>query len=136
MRSLIVEDENFGREMIKHLMTEFTNDVDTATNGAEAVQMFTRALNDGRPYRLICLDIVMPVMDGQEALKRMRQYERESGTPDSQAAVIIMTTALDSLQEIKEAIWQGECNDYLVKPISQTDLLALMQKYELIDQAG
>jgi len=136
MRCLIVEDENFGREMIKHLLAEYSDDVDTATNGAEAVQMFTQALNEGRPYRLICLDIVMPVMDGQEALKRMRQFEKESGIPDSQAAVIIMTTALDSLQEIKEAIWQGECNDYLVKPIEPANLLNLMHKYKLIDQTG
>jgi two-component system chemotaxis response regulator CheY len=74
----------------------------------------------------------MPVMNGQQALKEMRRLERDAGIPGGRAAVIIMTTALSSVQEIEEAIWEGDCNDYLVKPIAQADLLALLNKYNLI----
>jgi two-component system chemotaxis response regulator CheY len=133
MRCLIVEDEDFGREMLKCLLSEYSDSVATAKNGVEAVQQFELALRAQQPYRLVCLDIMMPLMDGQEALKRIRNLEKDAGIPRDQASVIIMTTALDSLQEIEEAIWQGECNDYLVKPISQADLVALMNKYKLID---
>lgn len=133
MRCLVVEDEDFGREMIKCLLMDYADSIDTANNGAEAVQQFERALLDGRPYNLVCLDIMMPVMDGQEALKRMRQLEKGSGNPAAKPAVIIMTTALDSLQEIQEAIWQGDCDDYLVKPISQDDLVALLHKFRLAE---
>ncbi len=132
MRCLVVEDDDFGREMVTCILSEYAEVVDTARDGAEGLQQFVRAAHEGRPYRLICLDIMMPVMDGQEALRRMRHFEKESGIPSSQAAVIIMTTALDSLEEIQSAIWQGECNDYMVKPISQADLLALLNKYKLI----
>jgi len=129
---LVVEDDDFGREMIACILSEYAECVDTTRDGAEGLQQFARALREGRPYHLICLDIMMPVMDGQEALRRMRHTEKESGVPTSQAAVIIMTTALDSLEEIQNAIWDGECNDYMVKPISQADLLALLNKYKLI----
>lgn len=133
MRCLIVEDEDFGREMLKCLLSEYSEGIDTARNGAEAMQLFEMALRDNQPYQLICLDIMMPVMDGQEALKKMRHLEKEAAIPNDQAAIIIMTTALDSLQEIEKAIWEGECNDYLVKPIAQADLVALMHKYKLIN---
>jgi two-component system chemotaxis response regulator CheY len=43
-----------------------------------------------------------------------------------------MTTALSSVEEIQKAIWQGDCNNYLVKPISQADLVTLLNKYKLI----
>lgn len=136
MRCLVVEDEDFGREMIKCLLTDYADSIDTANNGAEAVQQFEQALSEGRPFHLVCLDILMPVMDGQEALKRMRQLEKGSTPPATKPAVIIMTTALDSLQEIQEAIWQGDCDDYLVKPISQDDLVALLHKFRLTERAA
>jgi two-component system chemotaxis response regulator CheY len=133
MRCLIVEDEDFGREMLKCLLADYSKSIDTARNGADALQRFELALRDKNPYHFICLDIMMPVMDGQEALKRMRHLEKEASIPHDQAAIIVMTTALDSLQEIEKAIWEGDCNDYLVKPVSQADLIALMRKYKLID---
>lgn len=135
MRCLVVEDDDFGREMLACILTEHAEVVDTARDGAEGLQQFVQALHEGRPYHLICLDIVMPVMDGQEALRRIRHLEKEAGITRSQGAVIIMTTALDSLEEIQSAIWQGDCNDYMVKPISQADLVALLSKYKLISPA-
>ncbi|MBI2353651.1 MAG: response regulator [Deltaproteobacteria bacterium] len=136
MRCLVVEDEDFGRELVKCLLMDYAESIDTANNGAEAVEQFERALHEGRPYQLVCLDIMMPIMDGQEALKRMRQLEKGAVPPAGKPAVIIMTTALDSLQEIQEAIWQGDCDDYLVKPISQADLVALLHKFKLTDRVA
>jgi two-component system chemotaxis response regulator CheY len=132
MKCMVVEDDDFGREMVTCMLSEYAETIDTARDGAEAVQQFARALHDKSPYQLVCLDIMMPVMDGQEALKRMRHLEKEAGISPSQASVIIMTTALDSAEDIQNAIWQGDCTDYMVKPISQTDLVALLNKYKLI----
>ncbi|HXE94855.1 MAG TPA: response regulator [Dongiaceae bacterium] len=132
MKCLIVDDDSFGRELLTYFLSEYAEIMDTAENGVEAVKLFTRSLQEGRPYNLVCLDILMPVMNGQEALKQMRSLERESDIPITEMSVIIMTTALNSLQEIKEAIWQGDCNNYLVKPIAQADLVSLLNKYNLI----
>jgi len=132
MRCLVVDDESFGREMLSCYLAEYAEVVDTAQDGAEAVKLFNQALQDGKPYHFICLDILMPVMNGQEALKQMRDLESDLGIGKNREAIIIMTTALSSLEEIKKAIWQGDCNNYLVKPISQSDLVALLNKYNLI----
>ena len=132
MRCLVVDDDSFGRELLASFLTEYAETVDTAQDGAEAVRLFQQALQEGRPYHFICLDILMPVLNGQEALKQMRALERDAGGGNNQEAIIIMTTALNSHEEIQKAIWQGDCNNYLVKPISQADLLALLNKYKLI----
>lgn len=131
MKCLIAEDEDSSREVIKCLLEGYSDIIDTARNGEEGVRLFEQALKEGHPYDLVCLDILMPLMDGQEALKRMRLLESQSCPPATKAAVIIMTTAVDSVQEIKEAIWQGNCNGYLLKPISQADLVTLLDKYNL-----
>lgn len=131
MKCLIAEDEDSSLEFMKSLLEGYSDIIHTAKNGAEGVALFEQALKEGRPYDLVCLDILMPLMDGQEALKRMRNLE-SSSIPPTDAAVIIMTTAVDSIQEIKEAIWQGNCNDYLLKPVSQANLAALLDKYHLI----
>lgn len=132
MRCLVVDDDSFGRELLTSFLTEYAEVVDTAQDGAEAVRLFNQALRDGRPYHFICLDILMPVMNGQDALKQMRTIERDLGVVNNLEAIIIMTTALSSLEEIQKAIWHGDCNNYLVKPISQADLVALLKKYNLI----
>jgi two-component system chemotaxis response regulator CheY len=132
MKCLIVDDDSVGRELLAHFLSEYAEIIDTAEDGAEAVKLFARSLQEGHPYNLVCLDILMPVMNGQEALKQMRCLERESDIPNTKMSVIIMTTALSSLQEIKEAIWQGDCNNYLVKPIAQADLVSLLSTYKLI----
>lgn len=131
MKCLIVDDDFFGRELLTCILTDYADVIDVAKDGAEAVTQFTDALQGGAPYDLVCLDILMPVMNGQQALKEMRRLEKEASSANARA-VIIMTTAVSSVQEIEEAIWEGDCNDYLVKPISQADMLALLNKYKLI----
>ena len=130
MRCLIVEDVEFEREMMEFFLEEYA-ETDSACNGEEAVELFSRALTEGRPYQLVCLDILMPKMNGQEALKRIRRIEA-AGDGAGQKAVIIMTTAMNSREDIEEALWEGDCTDYLVKPIILDDLVALMRRYNLI----
>lgn len=130
MKCLIVDDECTGVELLKCYLHEHAKTIDTANNGVEAVSLFATALEKGEPYRLVCLDILMPVMNGQEALKQMRSLEQEFN--QKAPAVIIMTTALNSVQEIQEAILQGDCNNYLIKPISKIDLVKILKRYNLI----
>ena len=66
-----------------------------AVGGREALEAFKMALKDKQPYNLICLDIMMPEMDGQEVLKEIRRTEDELGISGCDRAKIIMTTALD-----------------------------------------
>jgi len=132
MKCLIADDDSFGRELLSCFLSDYASSIDTAENGICAVQLFSDALEEGNPYEFVCLDILMPEMDGQEALLKMRQLESEAGLTSNEAAIIVMTTALSSVQEIQKAIWQGDCNNYLVKPIAQSDLVALLKSYKLV----
>src|ERR1035437_2510218 len=105
-----------------------------AMNGKEAVNAVNAALQSGNPYDLICLDIMMPEMDGQEALKRIRQLEAEAGVTAEKRAKVIMTTALADRGTVLEAI-QSQCDYFLVKPIDSRALLDELRRLGLIPQA-
>ena len=134
MKCLIVDDDSFGREMLRSILAEYADTIDTARDGAEALELFSQALAGGAPYDLVCLDILMPVMNGHDALKFMRGKEKEAGVRENREAVIVMTTALNSLEDIKEALWQGDCNNYLVKPVSRNDVQNLVLNYRLTNR--
>jgi len=131
MRSLIAEDDFTSRKLLQKILSEF-GESDVAVNGKEAVEAFNDALDGGQPYDLICLEIMMPEMDGQEVLKRVRQREKESGVRQPNEVKVVMTTALDSPREVIEAYYRGGCTPYLVKPIEKRKLIEVLKHYQLI----
>ncbi|MBU5635149.1 response regulator [Geomonas sp. Red69] len=130
MKCLIIEDNEFLREGLI-MFLQGVAEIETAGNGREGVDRFTSALQQGHPFDLVLLDIVMPEMDGQQALKLMRQAEKADGGVGPKS-VIIMTTALNSPANMEEAMWDGDCSDYLVKPVSRSDLMAMLQRHGLL----
>ncbi|MBF0272473.1 MAG: response regulator [Magnetococcales bacterium] len=133
MNVLIVEDIEENRIILARFLTSYAQ-CDMAKNGQEAVHLFETALRNGSPYDLVLLDIVMPVMDGQAALKQMRAMEQEFRNPHDPETVILMTTSVDAQSEIVEALEQGHCTDYLNKPISRAKLLVKLSELKLIPQ--
>lgn len=131
MRCLIVEDNEFAREGLRFFLADHA-EIETAVNGREAVERFKGALVEKNPFHLVLLDIVMPEMDGQQALKLIRQAEKQNEVAPEQKAVIIMTTALNSPENMEEALWEGDCTDYLVKPVVRADLMAMLRRYHLL----
>ena len=67
MRILLAEDNFVTRKLMVAILSQY-GECDVAVDGMEAVDAFLMALEDGKPYDLICLDIMMPVMDGFQAL--------------------------------------------------------------------
>ena len=131
MRCLIVEDNELAREGLKFFLAEHA-EIEIAVNGREGVERYRKALAEQNPFDLVLLDIIMPEMDGQQALKLIREVEKVSGVTPEQKAVIIMTTALNSPENMQEALWDGDCTDYLVKPIVRADLMAMLRGYRLL----
>ena len=127
---LIVEDDLTSRLLMLKLMERY-GDCHVAVNGREALQAVTAALDGGQPYDLVCLDIMMPEMDGQTALRGIRAAEEARGIPRGRRVRVVMTTALGHEASITTAI-QGQCDGYLVKPIDMTRLVALLQQWQLI----
>ena len=120
MRILVVEDDFLSRRILTKLLAPY-GECEVAVNGSEAVDAFAVALSEGQPYALICLDIMMPEIDGQEVLKIIRQKESEAGIAPRQEVKILMTSALDKPRDVFEAYTSG-CTSYLAKPIDQMRL--------------
>ncbi len=131
MKCLIVEDEPTARKLLETYLSDY-GDCSVAAEGHKAVQVFQEALEQGQPYDLICLDVMMPEMDGQEVLKTIRQIEQEHERNDTDRVKVIMTTALSHLRHIRKAFKTG-CEAYLVKPIRKEELLKKMRKFGLIE---
>ena len=130
MKTLIVEDDFTSRTILQSFLKDHgTSHI--AVNGKEAVEAVRLALDAGEPYNLICLDIMMPEMDGQQALKQIRALEEAQGILSSNGAKIIMTTVLGDMKNICAA-YSSLCDAYLVKPIGQKKLLQELRKLALI----
>lgn len=132
MRILIVEDEFTSRKLLTALLSDF-GQCDTASDGVECVETFQRALAEGKPYDLLCMDIMMPNKDGHQALKEIRAIENKQGILPSGEAKVIMVTALNDPKTVVKAYYKGGAAAYLPKPIEVESLYAILRDLALID---
>jgi two-component system chemotaxis response regulator CheY len=129
VKTLIVEDDFTSRLLLQEMLKPY-GAVHIAVNGQEAVEAFGAAMAAGEGYDLICLDIMLPEMDGYEALKQIRGIEESLGIPSHRGTKIIMTTALDHVKNVMQA-FHGLCDAYLVKPIDKAKLMEQLHQYAL-----
>jgi two-component system chemotaxis response regulator CheY len=106
-------------------------DCQAVQNGKEAVEAFRVAKAAGSGYDLICLDIEMPEMNGQATLKHIRALEQTYGVLRDKHVKVIMTTALDDVDNVMAA-YKGSCDAYLVKPFNPDRLVDQLRKLSLI----
>ena len=130
MRILIAEDDFASRKAILKFLSEY-GECDVTVDGMEAIDAFMMALEEDDPYDLICLDVMMPVMDGYQALVGIRKLEKERNIPEDKAVKVIMTTALNDEKNVKMAFELG-CTIYSGKPIDQARFEQALKKLELI----
>lgn len=133
MRALIVDDDFYCRSYLQEILHAYAY-CDIAVNGDEAIFAFRRAWAESKPYDLICLDLVMPEIDGHKALREIRAIEKEMGV--EQGAKIIITTVLDDTKETHDAFFLGEADTYLVKPIDEAVLVAELRKLGLLTRVA
>lgn len=126
MKTLIAEDDFGSRMMLQEVFKEY-GDVHVATNGKEAIDAARAAIEAHEPYDLICLDIIMPEVDGQEALKQIRDLERTRGLPFSQCSKVFMTSGVNTSRNILRA-FNSSCDAYLVKPLDIRKLKSQLLK--------
>ena len=132
MRCLIAEDHLLSRRVLKELLSP-EGDCDIAVNGQEAIDSFVLAHESKRPYDVIFMDIMMPEIDGLEALQSIRSLERQMKIPPNLAVKVIMTTALDDPHTVIKSFNECEADSFVVKPLSKQKIVTELQKLKLID---
>ena len=126
MKTLIVEDDFTSRLLLQEILKAH-GPTHTAVNGKEAVEAVDVAMKAGEPYDLICMDIMMPEMDGQTSLRQIRDLEAAQGIFSTDGAKVVMVTALGDIHSVARS-FNGLCDAYVVKPISRGKLLQSLRQ--------
>jgi two-component system chemotaxis response regulator CheY len=130
MKALIVEDDFTSRGLIE-MMFKKIGGVQIAVKRGDGGVGIKCASDAGEPYDVMCLDIMIPELDGHEVLRVIRMLEARSGVPESSGIKIIVTTAQRDVENVKKAI-QGKCDGYLLKPIDKPGLLDKLRTLKVI----
>jgi two-component system, chemotaxis family, chemotaxis protein CheY len=131
LRVLLVEDDFACRLLLQSFLSRY-GECHIAVNGREAVDAFRSALDANQAYDLICMDIMMPEMDGREAVRQVRALEDSRGIRSTRGVKIIMTTTVDEVKEVF-LCFRELCDAYLIKPIDLGQLLSQMKFYKLVE---
>jgi CheY-like chemotaxis protein len=116
LKILIVEDDEMSELFLRKVIKSYSKEILHTRTGVEAVE----ACRNNPDVDLILMDIRMPVMDGLEATRQIRQFNKE--------VIIIAQTAFGLTDDREKAIAAG-CNDYISKPVQRDQLIALLQNH-------
>lgn len=130
LKILIAEDDLISRKFLNKFLSQY-GECDIVVDGLEAIDAYLIAMREEQPYDLICLDIMMPKVDGVKVLKAIRDLEIQKGILPNKRAKVIMTTALSEAHFVQEAFKYG-CEAYASKPIETDKLTQVLKKLELI----
>jgi two-component system chemotaxis response regulator CheY len=130
MRTLIVEDDRTNQILLQSFLSRY-GECKVAANGKLALAAFSAAQKSGQGYDLICMDIMMPEMDGQAAIKEIRLLEEADGKSSADGVKIIMTTAATDTENVMQS-FSSSCDAYLFKPIDTGKLLGHIRDFHLI----
>jgi two-component system chemotaxis response regulator CheY len=127
---LIVEDDAISRKLMFNYLKDY-GDCSLTINGLEAVEAFKLALDESHPYDLICMDIMMPKLDGYKAFEEIRNIEIQYNIPKEKAVKVIMTSALNDGKNLKKSFEMG-CVAYAGKPINKAELIATIKELDIL----
>lgn len=130
MRILIVEDDLTSRRFLNKFLSQY-GECDVVVDGMEALDAYLISVKEKNTYDLICLDIMMPKVDGVKVLKAIRDFEKQRGVEQEKRVKIIITTALADTEFVKKAFELG-CEAYAAKPIDTDKLVEVMNKLGII----
>jgi len=130
MKTLVVEDDATSRLLLVQFLSEYGS-VDAVDNGESALELIERSLKEHLLFDLICLDIMLPGMDGQKILGLIRNAEERAGYQVGRGSKILMTTSLRDKDNILTA-FRSLCDGYLRKPFAKAALQEQLRTLTLI----
>jgi CheY-like chemotaxis protein len=123
--ALVVENDDDTRTMLAEMLRHAGYDVRTAPDGASGMSEFWRTVSDGRPARLVTMDVAMPGMDGLATAERIRRAEREQGLP---RAFIVGLTGYGEYLLSGEAVRRADFDVLETKPADPAKLVTIFKE--------
>ncbi len=133
MKSMIVDDDAFSRRILEKMLTPFGECV-AESEAVSALDAYLDALEENKPFNLICCDILMPLMDGHEFLAKVRKAESQARIPESRSVYVIMTSSAATPENVREALVKGRCKTFLVKPVDRDRLYKELLGLKLVSE--
>lgn len=130
MKILLAESDFGSRKASSRLLSQY-GECDVVVDGEEAVECFGMAIENNEPYDLACLDVFMPVMDGHQALKKIREIESQRNIPQENRIKVIMTSKQGLGHTPKEGYGAGD-EMFLIKPFNEGELQAALKELGLV----
>ena len=130
MKMLVVEDD-FTSRILMHKFLAPYGDVHIAIDGKEALEVVRKSYETKEPYRLICLDLMMPELDGLMVLEEIRTIEEELAIAEADRVRIIVATALSDSENVTTA-FNNKADAYMIKPLERAKLLHQLRKLDVI----
>ncbi|MBF0480578.1 MAG: response regulator [Desulfovibrionaceae bacterium] len=131
MRALIVEDDPVSRKHLEFILAPYAA-CETAEDGAAAVKAYHDALKKRKPFHLICMDILLPGMDGHQALEQIRQIEAKRGLPPGKCAKAFMVSAHNEPKNVSRSFFQGQALTFISKPYTEEEIVEELKKFGLV----
>ena len=131
-RALIVDDSRYQRQLILKALSGLFS-AEEAADGKEAIALFAAALAAKKPYDLIVMDILMPVLSGHDALIGIRRLEAEAGIGPEGRTPAVMLSSLDDPANMMRAQFESGAQAYVTKPFQAQTLLEALGSLGLAD---
>ncbi len=130
MRVLVAEDDQASGKFLSKLLSRY-GEVILTTDGIEAVDTFVSAASEKNFFDLVCLDIMMPKIDGYKALASIRDAERKLGIPRISRCKVVMISALD--EDFDASYASEDYDDYICKPIDVMKFDSIIRKLGVVE---
>lgn len=131
MRFLIVDDDTSIHMYLQSVLAPY-GECDCVLGGKEGVAAFAQAREDGAPFDVVLMDILMPDMTGHQAAMLMRDMEKKSGVTRQDQFTLVMITSLVDDANVSSAFFEAEATCYIVKPLDKAEVIAELKQNLII----
>ncbi len=131
-RILITDDSSYQRALLRQALEPY-GEISEAAGGREACRLFAQALDGGRPFDLVLMDILMPGMDGHNALRIIRDIQDQAGVEPDGRVKVVMVSSLDDPGNMLKAQYEEGAAAYMTKPVDQALLVETLRGLDVLE---
>lgn len=125
MKILVADDSVSVRQRVCTLLHGY-GPCEEAADGREALERYRKALQQGSPYDVVIMDIVMPEMDGIAAARAVRELQRTAAAPAPETTIIMLSSKNDP-EHMLTAHFETGATQYITKPFEDSTLIEAIE---------